>query len=100
MNIREIAADYAGMIRDWDLDWKDVSDVIHEVVDGASEVIYYDQSMALVDSLSSDELENAEESVELTSDGTFMPYYRHVRLIAYYALEAAIYEKFTEEEIA
>ncbi len=101
MDIREIAADYADMIREeYDLDELYVSDVIYEVIDGASEVTYTHESMALVESLSTEELDNAEVGVETECAGTFMSYYRHVQLIAYFALEAAIYEQFTIEEIA
>lgn len=100
MNIREIAAEYADMIREeYDMAELYVSDVIHEVVDGAREVIYTHESLALVDGLSTDELEEAESQVEALHVGTYLPYYRHVQLLAYFALEAAIYEQFPEEEI-
>ena len=63
------------------------------MVDSASEVMYTLESLALVDSLSTDELNNAEGNVEGIYGDTYLSYYRHVQLLAYFALEAAIYER-------
>ena len=99
MDIRQIALDYVDMICDeYDMKELYLSDIVHEVVDGASEVQYTHESIALVNSLSTEEIYDADESVQMVTDSSFVTYNRHVQLIAYFALEAAIYEQFHKRE--
>ena len=73
-----------------------IDDAIREVVDGCSEVIYTHNAKQLVDGLSGEELYDAEDMVE--SLGTdFISFGRHVTLLAYFALVAAMEREMSDE---
>ena len=57
MNFYRVVDDYVGCIfEDFDIEGYDyIGDVVHEVVDGCEEVIYYHKAHELVQSLSSDD---------------------------------------------
>jgi hypothetical protein len=65
-------------------------DVVHEVADGSEHVIYYDKARELVDSLTYDELNDAEDQAEACFKGEYRSYDDHAVRIAYFALHVAI----------
>jgi hypothetical protein len=78
------------------LDKDSMYDIVHEVADGSEHVIYYHKARELVDKLNNDELNDAEDQVEVRVGGEYISYNDHAVRIAYFALHTAIMEALQE----
>ena len=78
------------------LDEDSLYDIVHEVADGSEHVIYYHKARELVDSLTYDELNDAEDQVEACFGGEYISYNDHAVRISYFALHTAIMKALQE----
>ena len=98
MNIQVIASEYAQVIRDeYDLNSVYIGDAIREVVDGCEEVNYTRNAKQLVDGLSGDELCDAEDMVEECFGHAYLSFCKHITMLAYFALVAAMEQEMSDE---
>jgi hypothetical protein len=86
----DIITEYSGT-----LDEDSMYDIVREVADGSEHVIYYDKARELVNSLTMDDLNDAEEQVKVWVS-EFISYNEHAERLAYYALHTAIMEALQE----
>ena len=72
----------------------DVSDMVHEAVDGSAWVIYYHQAASIVGIADSDEIDNAyDDARELQGTDT---YWELMQVMAYSILRARVNEELRE----
>lgn len=91
MDIREIAEGYAKSIEEeWDLEELDLAEVIHQVVDGCGEVIYYYKAAELLLSLDAEQFWDAEDAARDSTEGK--GWLEIACIIAYHALFNEIWE--------